>query len=203
MPGGFPDKSGAGPPGVDGPCHATAPTGTAGRRRRARRLRGRATLGFMGADVVSMTLSLVALIAAMASLALQARDQFANRHQALRSTQLELVRMAIENPVLYLGYEPTAEQRVRFAHRGYVNLFVKYFELGYLTGALGEVEVRHQMGELFAERGPREVWPALRPAWRTEATSTAKRRFAAIVEHEFQKASCPTPTNPADSAAGE
>jgi hypothetical protein len=157
----------------------------------------------MDADALSITLSLVALIAAAASLALQARDQFVGRHQAIRGVQFELVRMAIENPAIFLGHEPTAEQRVRFTQRGYINLFIKYFELGFLTGALGEVEVKHQMGELFTNYGPRAVWPAIRPAWRTEATSRMKRRFVEIVEHEFRNASHSTPANPGDPADGD
>jgi hypothetical protein len=150
----------------------------------------------MGSDVASIALSLVALIAAAASLALQARDLFASRHQEIRNTQLELVRMAIEDPILYLGYEPTEDQRIRFRHQGYVNIFLKYFELGFLTGTLGETEVRHQMGELFANDGPREVWPRIRKAWRVEATSSLKRRFVEIVDREFQLASPSTPSTP-------
>src|SRR4051794_39044323 len=138
----------------------------------------------MGTQAVSIALSLVALIAAVASLALQASDLFASRHQTLRGTQLELVRMAIEDPIVYLGYEPTEEQRNRFANRGFVNVLMKYFEMGFLTGALSETEIRNQVSELFANSGPRQAWAAFRDSWQIEATSRKRRRFVEIVEHE-------------------
>jgi hypothetical protein len=147
----------------------------------------------MRAEVISIAFSLVALIAAVTSLALQASDLFASRHQSLRGTQLELVRMAIEDPIMYLGYEPTEEQRIQFVNRGFVNVLMKYFELGFLTGTLGETEIRHQMSELFANSGPRRAWTAFRASWQIEATSRKKRKFVEIVEHEFHCASRPTP----------
>ena len=148
----------------------------------------------MGSDDLSLALSLVALIAAVASLALQARDMFATRHQTIRGAQLELVRMAIEEPSVYLGYEPDSALRIQFAHRGYINVFLKYFELGFLTGTLGETEIRHQMRDLFANEGPREIWPAIRATWRIDATSRRKRKFVEIVEREFSLVSRPTTT---------
>ena len=157
----------------------------------------------MGSDDLSLALSLVALIAAVASLALQARDMFATRHQTIRGAQLELVRMAIEEPSVYLGYEPDSALRIQFAHRGYINVFLKYFELGFLTGTLGATEVHHQMADLFANEGPREVWPTVQPTWRTEATSRRKRRFVEIVEHEFSLASRPTPLTADDNSRPE
>jgi hypothetical protein len=156
----------------------------------------------MGTDVISLVLSLVALTAAAASLALQARGLFTSRHQGIHSAQLELVRMAVDDPVLYLGYEPTEEQRIRFKHHGYVNIFVKYFELGFLTGAFGETEVRHQMRELFAGAGPRAAWPAVRTAWRAGATNRRKERFVDLVEQEFEQASRTPPTNDNDGPGG-
>jgi hypothetical protein len=146
----------------------------------------------MGTEAVSIALSLVALVAAVTSLSLQANDLFASRHQSLRGAQLELVRMAIEDPIVYLGYEPTEEQRIQFANRGFVNVLMKYFESGFLTGTLGETEIRHQMSELFANSGPRQAWATFRASWQVEATSRKKRRFVEIVEHEFHCASRPT-----------
>lgn len=140
----------------------------------------------MGSEVVSIAFSLVALVAAAASLALQARDVFASRHQAIRSAQLDLVQMAIDNPALYLGYEPSDQERATFQHRGYVNLFIKHIELGYLTGTLGEPEARTQMSELFANPGPREAWADMRAVWTAEATSAAKRRFVHVVDDEYR-----------------
>jgi hypothetical protein len=148
----------------------------------------------METDSISIVLSLVALIAAVASLGVQANDLFASRYQSLRGIQLELVRMAIEDPRMYLGYEPSEEQRVQFANQGFVNMLIKYFELGFLTGALGEAEIRHQMSDLFKNTGPRQAWMNARKSWRIEATSRKKMRFVEIVEREFESSH---PTAPA------
>jgi hypothetical protein len=142
----------------------------------------------METEVISIALAVVALVAAAASLTLQARDHFVSRHQGIRSAQLELVRMAIDDPTLYLGYEPPEEERVHFRHRGFVNLFIKYFELGFLTGTLREAEVQHQIRRLFASDGPRMLWPEVRTTWRVEATTRRRKKFVKLVENEFRRA---------------
>jgi hypothetical protein len=135
------------------------------------------------AAVISALISALALGGVALSLLLQVRQLKIAQLQASRAAQLELVKLAIENPGLNDTTDRWTADPAGYPRHAYVNLVFKYLELSFAIGALSERSVRVQVAYLFDSTYSREWWhTAAREVFFTEANSGRERRFAAIVD---------------------
>jgi HAMP domain-containing protein len=114
--------------------------------------------------VVSMLLSSIALIGAAVSLALQGRQLRANQVQVAHSSQLELMKIGLENPAVIA-------------------------EIGLAgTSPLSKPHLQRLAREIFAAKPARGWWTLARESYHSDVTSRRQRVFFDVVDEEFQQA---------------
>jgi hypothetical protein len=134
--------------------------------------------------LLSVAISSIALVGVAYSLVLQANGLRLARAQATRSTQIELIRMLIENPTIespFGGADP-ASRTVEL----HLNLMMKHHEFGFLVGDFSENAIRTQMSFVFSSPVGREFWLRVRSIYASEANSKNKRRFVEILDEELR-----------------
>jgi hypothetical protein len=138
--------------------------------------------------IVSTLISSVALVGVAASLVIQTRQLRTSQLQATRAAQAEVVRISLENPRLFVHDARTGADRADlYALHAYTNLIFKYLELGFEIGVVSEPSVRAQVAVLFESAYRRRWWASARRTYAIEAATRRERRFAQIVENEFEK----------------
>ena len=140
----------------------------------------------------SATLSALAVGGVAISLFLQARQARATNIQMVRDYQRELIKMALENPNLYLpclrpvGLSDIGVDDIR--QNLYSNLRMSYAQMGYEVGTISEAALRRDFLEgIFQGAVGRECWSHSRERWYLDTRSRA-RRFWGIVDDEYEKA---------------
>jgi Family of unknown function (DUF6082) len=137
--------------------------------------------------IISTLISSIALVAVAISLFLQSRQLRASQLQAARTTQAELIKLAVDNPKLIseaLGHaDPDSYVRGVF-----VNWAFKSLELGYSMKAFSAESVGVQASRLFDAKYPREWWMSARDIYAIEAATKRERQFLIIVNKAFDQA---------------
>ncbi len=139
----------------------------------------------------SALLAAIALCVVAYSAWLQVRQTQVSQLQSARTLQLELLRMAIERPEYrsVLGDDLLRLDAQRWREHIYMNLWIMYLQMAFITGALDEEGVRRILaGELFNGTAGIEYWPLARPAFQAEAASRRHQRFVRLVDEEHAKA---------------
>ncbi|MEU8271935.1 DUF6082 family protein [Sphaerisporangium sp. NPDC049002] len=156
---------------------------------------------------VAAIFSALALIAVTVSLVIQAGEAKSNRLQAVRGHHSDLLRMAIDDPALYmpfLGLPDEMEADIARRHV-YAVLQMNYFRMAYESRIVSEGSLR---GELLAEAFQvpfmRDWWRGARSAWKLGTRGTIRqRRFFKIVDGEYAKALASTVKASQDVQPGE
>jgi Family of unknown function (DUF6082) len=149
----------------------------------------------------SAILTILALSGVVLSLFLQARQAKAGSLQAVRQSHMELIRMALADPQLYLPcWDPAElpELQDRSRHRyslqgkqrhGYTNLIMNYQLMAYEIKAIYEPELRRVVAGMFQGDVARAYWSIARHVWVLASAGTRRgRRFFRIVDEEYRKA---------------
>jgi hypothetical protein len=151
----------------------------------------------------SAILSALALGGVAVSLLVQARQAKAQQIQTVRGYQLELLRLTLDNPQLYLPC--WGIQTDPFGLDGnrqivFTNLLMIYQLMGYETGVISESSMRGViLADLFQGEVGRRYWTELgHPRWDRRVSGRQGRRFLRIVDDEYHKAvTAGPPTIPA------
>lgn len=133
---------------------------------------------------MSIVISCIALLGVAYSLILQAFQLRANQLQISRATQLEIVRMVIDNPKLLSGSADLSDPEQITAIGSFLNFRLKQLELSYSVKAITSESVRLQARLMFAEGYPVEWWRGVRGIYESEATTRRERQLFAIVDEE-------------------
>lgn len=142
----------------------------------------------------SALLSVLALIGISVSLILQARENKANREQALRVSHTDLMRKAMEDPLyarVWGALTPPGDFDSQREHM-YVNLIISHWEMEYGLGAITEEHLRAIARGLFAEEAGRRYWRFARPVRMISSMGRREERFHRILDEEFTKAHDPS-----------
>jgi len=137
----------------------------------------------------SALLSGVALCVLAVSVRVQVQQTTVSQLQAARSMQLDLIRMAVEDPEYraVLGEDLMSLGSSRWKEHTYLNLWIMYLQMAYLTGAFDDDGVRRALkGEFFNGVAGRRYWPVARVAFRAEASTRQHSRFLLLVEETYQ-----------------
>lgn len=102
--------------------------------------------------------------------------------------QLEIARMAIDNPKLRSDSPNLPDPEHTAAVGAYINLRLKQLEMSYSVKAITSDSVRIQARIMFAEGYPVEWWRVASEIYKTEAASRRERQFFAIVNEEYLRA---------------
>lgn len=136
----------------------------------------------------SALLAALALCVLAASALLQVSQTRVTQIQAARTLQLELLRVAIAEPEYRaaFGSDYTSLDEKTWRLHAYLNLWLMYWQMAYLTGALDtQGVVRLLSAELFAGEAGITYWPLARPAFVAEAKTFSSKRFLALVDKAY------------------
>jgi len=140
----------------------------------------------MTISLISILISLIALMGVAVSLLLQSHQLRISQIEASRAAQSALIQMGLTNPALAADVfgSPNGEWLAKAA---LANWQVKYWEMSYLIKAISEKSVQIQAAELFGSGFAREWWSRSRELYRVDATSKREREFFTIVDREFER----------------
>lgn len=161
-------------------------------------------LSFIGQTygAASAILSVLALIAVAASLYLQAREMATTREQSLRVLHVDLLRIALDDP-LYMdcwgSFSSAAEQDAQRQHV-YVNMIVSHWQTTYEIRGMDDTQLRAITESLFTGVPARRFWRDAREARLRTATSQRVQRFTTIVDESYQAALRQHPAPPEPTA---
>jgi hypothetical protein len=159
--------------------------------------------------IISTLISSIALAGVAISLLLQSRQLRISQLQAANSAQLELIKMALDNPSMASEVLGVPDSDL-YAKQVFLNWHIKYLELGYEINAISATGVRQAAEHILATQTALEWWSWNRQLYLGDTTTRRTKQFFAIIDAEFQhlktaSASSASPTNPqstTDETAG-
>jgi hypothetical protein len=146
----------------------------------------------------SALLSALALAAIAASLFYQARQAAGLQIQTVRMLHVELTKMALAEPELFLPcWRPIDAPTIAGKRQHlYQNLLITYVWMSYELNGLTETEIRVLLSKIFEGEAARRYWRRVQADWMpTWASDRGRgRRFREIVTEEFDNACKRRPT---------
>ncbi len=127
--------------------------------------------------LLSIVISCIALLGVAYSLTMQALQLRASQLQISRATQLEVVKMVIDNPELLSGSVDSSDPAGATRIGSFLNFRLKQLELSYSVKAISSESVRLQARIIFAEGYPVKWWRSVREIYETEAVTRRERQF--------------------------
>jgi hypothetical protein len=156
-----------------------------------------ATLSSIGQSYtgISAILAAIALIGVLLTFRAQQRQIELQQLQATRELQMQVYRLATEDPLYATAFGLDRADRAahdKFRLGLYINFLFRYFELGYVTGEISEAEMRHILANENFTVGSAALqwWGEGGLTWRTGLSRSAQREteFKALVDDEYGKA---------------
>lgn len=138
---------------------------------------------------VSAIIAAIALTGVATSLIIQSREAKAARTSALRNLHIDLMRMAMEDPV-YMECWGTyltgsfAEER----QYTYVNLIINHWYSMYELGECSDAMLLAMAAELFSSTPGRRFWYHAGPGLKERAPNRRASRFYRLVDEGYRKA---------------
>ena len=143
-----------------------------------------------GYQAASALVSATALCALATSLWYQVKQTRVSQNEAARSLQLDLVKMALDDPVFSaaVGWNTTDDIHARLSRQHvYLNQWFMYMQMNFETDGLSESGIRSILQDEFFQGLGVEFWRQSRHRYIGEADRSAnKKRFVEIVDSEFQ-----------------
>ncbi|MBB4933187.1 hypothetical protein F4561_004007 [Lipingzhangella halophila] len=160
------------------------------------------SLSFIGQTygAASALLAGLALAGVVATLVLQARETRMSRELALRDSNSELLRIAMESPEYaecWGANLPLPEGKAQ-RQSMYTNMILSQWEMAYESRAIGDAHLRALARNLFVGRVGWNFWNRVRSIRLSTAETRRSRRFHRIVDDEFQQATEPPPEESED-----
>jgi hypothetical protein len=141
----------------------------------------------------SAILSALALGAVAVSLLVQARQTKVQQIQAVRGFHLELLRMTLDDPTVYMpcwGWNSDMPEVARERQQIFTIMMMNYEAMGYAVGVISELSLRGVfLADMFQSEVGRQYWNHARSVWTLELSESRQgRRFVQIVEDEYNRA---------------
>ena len=154
-------------------------------------------LSFIGQTygAASALLSAFALAGIVVTLVLQARDTKVNREQGQRQAHIELLKMALENPLYRKAWGPVLPGRDPDAdlQQIYVNLIFSNWQMSFELKTMDERLLRAVAASLFEGEPARRFWVGARETRIATSATRRERRFHQIVDEMYQAAEAQGP----------
>ncbi len=137
---------------------------------------------------IAAVIGMIAIVGVIASLILQSREAAASRMQSERASHENLVLKSLDDPDLLECWNSIhSDPRYRKQHQ-YTNLIVSYWQCMLDIGGITEPQLRAETAHLFSTVPGRRYWAVAGPGRKSLAQSATYRRFARIMEDEYQGA---------------
>ena len=146
---------------------------------------------------VSAIIAGAALRGVMFSLVIQGREAKAARQNARRAHHVELMRMAMDDPLYMECWGPYLTES--FAAEGqytYINLIVAHWYSEYEVGELSDTLLRATAASVFASGPGRHYWQHTGAFWRDNYSGRRARRFHQVLDETYQEAIKKPPSLP-------
>jgi hypothetical protein len=148
-------------------------------------------------SVIATLISSIALVGVAVGLILQARQLRISQIQAVRSLNLELIKVAIDNPTLMptatgMRIDPSERDRAAF-----LNLQMTQMYVGYSLKVMPKGSIIYSAQRIFETEFARAWWEFARKSYEVSSRTKREREFVTLVDAEFQR----TTKNQAGSAA--
>lgn len=157
-------------------------------------------LSFIGQThgAASALLSAFALVGIVVTLVLQARDTKVSREQGQRQAHLELMKMALENPLYRRAWGPVHPGRAPGTdlQQIYVNLIFSSWQMSFELKTMDERLLRAVTSTLFKGEPGRRFWAGARETRIATSATRRERRFHRIVDEMFRAAEAQGPPVP-------
>jgi hypothetical protein len=139
---------------------------------------------------VSAVIAAVALLGVVASLVIQRKEAKAARVNAQREHHVELMRMAMDDPVYMNVFGPyLTESFERERQLTYVNLLIAQWYTEYDIGEpSGDHSLRAAAVDVFKSPPGRRYWEMAGPYWRDNYRGRRARRFQRILDDAYREA---------------
>ena len=137
---------------------------------------------------VSAIMSGLGVGAVAVALLIQSGQAKAERIDAVRAIHRELITTTLSDMETYAPCWGPFGASTAASRRFFTVQILNYYWQGYDLGVFTESELRSELlPQLFAGKVGRDVWSAVRPAWKAD-TGSKGRKFFPIVEEEFTRA---------------
>ena len=140
--------------------------------------------------VISALISSIALVGVAISLLLQARQVKISRLQAVRAAQLELMKMALDNPAMAADALGISDPDL-YVKQVFLNWHIMYLQLGFEVDVFSPGVIQQTAAGLFEGRAAREWWEWNRRSYGTSPMPRRVKQFFEIVDEEFQRHEAP------------
>ncbi|WP_432924258.1 DUF6082 family protein [Microbispora sp. CA-135349] len=140
-------------------------------------------------DAAAALLTALALLGVVGSLIMQAREMHIARMEGHRANHMELLRMAIDDPVYQRAWATSLPEFTQDHIRQhlYINLVMSFWSINFDLGTIFDSELQYQASALFQGEAGRRYWEVARLIRQREARGR-QRRFVQIVDDEYRKA---------------
>lgn len=144
----------------------------------------------------SALLSALALVGIAITLVLQAREVKVSREQGQRILHVDLLKMAMDNPLYRRAWGPVLGDGEEDRQHLYVNLIVSEWQVSFEIGTMGEALLRAEAASLFRGEPGRRFWRNARQVRLATSSARRERRFHQILDEEYRKAEAEGPPVP-------
>lgn len=142
---------------------------------------------------ISAIISTFALVGVSISLILQNREHRLNSMWSHRTYQLELAKLAMENPQdllpVWFGRDINEQAAGEYRTRAFITLVFKFAEMGYLSKEFPEENIQQEFGSHFNYELVRDWWQKSRAIWLgSSQASENHRRFIEMLDAAYSDA---------------
>jgi hypothetical protein len=141
-------------------------------------------------------LSAIALVGVAASIFFQSRQGNAQRIQMVRDYHLELRRMALENPEIYMPcWRPIKAEDLDLKGRQqhlYLHLTITFAWMSYSVGVMTNDALLELCAGIFKGEAGRRYWEVEGETWQTPR-SRRRQRFTSLVDKAYEDAKASGP----------
>lgn len=132
-------------------------------------------------------LSAIALVGVAASIFFQARGEYAQRVQMVRDYHLELRRMALDNPEVYMPcWRPVRAPNLDLTGRQqhlYLHLTMTFAWMSYSIGVMSDKALEDLCVGIFKGEAGRTYWDYEKETWQPLPGNRRRQKFVELVEN--------------------
>lgn len=137
--------------------------------------------------IIATFISSIALVGVAIGLILQARQLRTSQIQAVRSLQIELIKIGLNDPLLGTSIDPDVEPS-EAPKAALLNLTLMVWRVGYSLNTFSRSVISYNARRIFKLEYPRTWWEMAHESYEINASTKREKEFVALVSTEFQNA---------------
>jgi hypothetical protein len=138
-------------------------------------------------SIIATFISSIALAGVAVSLILQARQLRTSQIQAVRSLQIELIKIGLNDPLLGTSISPGVEPS-EAPKAALLNLTLMVWRVGYSLNTFSKGVISYNARGIFKSEYSRTWWEIAHESYEINASTKRDKEFVALINAEFQNA---------------